>query len=73
MRPQGRNRLRQAMDLAGVTQVQLAEAIGRPQPEISKVCLGKYGASGLPVERARPLAEFFGCSIEDLFPATKAA
>lgn len=71
-KPENRNRLAKAIELAGVTQVQLAEAIGSNQPRISSICAGRFGESGLPIETVRPLADFFGCSIEDLFPPVKA-
>ncbi len=63
----GRNRLAAALELAERTQVQLAEAIGVTQANISRLCTGSY--SDLPLEKTRAIAEFFGCSIEDLFPA----
>lgn len=62
------NRLAHAMELAGVTQVQLAEAVGLTQPYISRIKNGQYGDE-LPGETMRRLAAFFGCSIETLFPA----
>jgi len=65
----GPNKLRAAMDLLGLTQVQLAEAIGSTQSEVSKVERGAY--SRFPLGNAYRYAEFFGCSIEDLFPATE--
>jgi DNA-binding XRE family transcriptional regulator len=67
-KPAGRNRVTTAMDLVGLTQVQLAERIGSSQPRISAICAGRYGDAGLPVETARSLADVFGCAIEDLFP-----
>jgi transcriptional regulator with XRE-family HTH domain len=66
----GRNRLARAMELAHVTQVQLAEKTGYTQPYISKVKNGQY--ADLPGETMRTFAEVFGCSIEDLFPAREA-
>ena len=65
--PIGANRLPRALEMAGVTQVQIATAIGHTQPYVSSVINGKYSA--LPIETARKFAEFFGCSMEDLFPA----
>lgn len=64
------NRLGRAMDLAGVTQVQIEEAAGISQPYISAILNGK--ATKLPVVTARKLAAFFGCAIEDLFPSQAA-
>jgi DNA-binding XRE family transcriptional regulator len=64
----GRNKVRAAMDLAEVTQVQVAEGTGHTQPYISSIINGKY-TDQLPLETGRRLAGFFGCAIEDLFPA----
>ena len=57
------------MELAGLTQVQLAEAVRSTQPRISAICNGRFAEDGLPVEVARRYADFFGCDIDDLFPA----
>jgi transcriptional regulator with XRE-family HTH domain len=69
----GRNRLTRAIELADTTQVKLADATGIKQSQISKIARGQYGSSGLPTETARRLSDFFGCSIEDLFPARSVA
>lgn len=66
----GRNRLTQAMRLAGITQVQLAERVGVTQSYISKIANGQY--DDLPGEMMRALSVQFGCAIEDLFPARQA-
>jgi transcriptional regulator with XRE-family HTH domain len=71
-KPENRSRLAKAIELSGLTQVQIAEAVGSNQPRISSICAGRFGDSGLPIETVRPLADFFGCSIEDLFPPVKA-
>jgi transcriptional regulator with XRE-family HTH domain len=63
----GSNRLDTAMKLAGVTQMQLSQAIGLTQSYISRIKNGHHDA-GLPGETMRMFAEFFGCAIEDLFP-----
>lgn len=65
----GPNKLQAAMDLAELTQVELAGLLGVPQPYVSKVKRGDYSRRGLPTETARRFADAFGCSIEDLFPA----
>lgn len=65
--PGAPNRLRLAMALAGITQVQLAEQLGVSQGYISVIVNGKYG--GLNIETARKLAALFGCTIEELFPS----
>lgn len=69
-RTRGRNRIARAMELASVTQVQIAEKTGYTQSYVSRVRNGHY--SDLPGETMRTFAEFFGCSIEDLFPAREA-
>lgn len=63
------NRVGSAMRLhrPRVTQEQLEDAIGVAQPTISSIVNGK--TPKLPLETARKFARFFGCSIEDLFPA----
>lgn len=71
-KPANRTRLAKAIELAGTTQVQVAEAVGSTQPRISAICNGKFGESGLPLETTRRLADHFGCDIQDLFPAPEA-
>lgn len=58
------------MELADVTQVQLQAATGFTQSYISRIKNGRY--ADLPGETMRTLAEYFGCPIEDLFPAREA-
>lgn len=65
-----RNRLARAMELADLTQAQLAQAMGFTQSFISKVKNGQY--IDLPGETMRKFAGHFGCAIEDLFPAREA-
>ena len=64
----GRNRLATARDLADVTQVELAAKVRITQAHISSIENGDYGQDGLPLETTRRLANFFGCSVDDLFP-----
>ena len=64
------NRVRAAMGLGDVTQVQVAAAIGVTQPHVSEIVNGNY--SSLPLPTAQRLAAFFGCAIEDLFPSRAA-
>ena len=68
----GANRLQLAMSLPKprITQVQLAAAVDLSQPYVSAICNGAY--SEIPLETTRALAQFFGCAIEDLFPARQA-
>jgi transcriptional regulator with XRE-family HTH domain len=66
----GKNKLALAMTLAGVTQMQIADATGLTQGYISKVKTGNY--HDIRGESMRALAGFFGCLMEDLFPAREA-
>lgn len=61
------NRVAKATSLAGVTQTVLAEAVGLTQSYVSDVARGRYRT--ITVDNARKFARFFGCGIEDLFPA----
>lgn len=61
------NRVREARKLAGLTQQQLADELGFTQTGLSDLERQRYGST--TVETARKFAEFFGCAIEDLFPA----
>lgn len=61
------NRLAKAIDLVDVTQAELAAAVGVAQPYVSAVALGKHAT--ITVENAHKFADYFGCAIEDLFPA----
>jgi len=63
------NRLGLAVAIADVTQVDLAEATGFVQPYVSAVINGRYQT--ITVENARKFAEFFGVSIETLFPSVE--
>lgn len=68
-RLKGANKVKLAIELAETTQVRVAEAVGHKQPYISSIANGQYSA--IPLETARVLADHFGCSIEDLFPARR--
>lgn len=63
---EGPNRLRQAMKLAEITQVQLSERMGLSQSQISEDMNGKF--SDLSLTKARAYADLFGCTVDDLFP-----
>ena len=65
----GTNRVAKAISLAGVTQVTLADAVSLPQPYVSDVARQRYRT--ITVENARKFADYFGCSIEDLFPPSR--
>lgn len=60
------NRLKVAFALANVQRSEAAEATGLSAPTVSKLINGQYQT--LDIENARKLADYFGCSIEDLFP-----
>ena len=66
----GPNRLKRAMQLADVTQEQVAAAVGVSQSHISEIANGNY--SRLPIDMVQNLAGYFGCSTDDLFPARQA-
>lgn len=65
------NRLRVAMAMLAVTQVDVAAGTNLTQPTISDICKGNY--TDLKHSTVQCLAAFFGCAIEDLFPATVAS
>lgn len=67
----GANKLAFAIALVGTTQEQMEAATGIRQAYISAIVNGRY--SKLPIETARKFAGYFGCQIEDLFPAREAA
>lgn len=67
---EGGSRLKAAIKLAGITQTQLAEAIGVAQSQVSEDATGKF--SEMSLGKARAYAEYFGVSIDDLFPHVQA-
>lgn len=56
--------------MSGLTQSQVADATGINESNLSQIVNGRY--SNVKVETARRLADYFGCHIEDLFPAREA-
>ena len=66
-RPTTGNRVGEAIRLADLTQAEVAKATGLQQAYISNVSRGVH--STVTVDNARIFAEFFGCTIEDLFPS----
>ena len=64
------NKLRIALTLARAKQFEVAEETGIAAPNLSNLVNGKY--STVTITTARKLAEYFGCHIEDLFPAREA-
>lgn len=67
----GPNRIRIALALADVKQADVCEALGITAPQMSTLVRGEY--KSVSVERASELADYFGCAIEDLFPAREKA
>jgi DNA-binding XRE family transcriptional regulator len=63
----GGNRIRAARQLVGLTQEQLAPLVGLTQAGLSDLERRRYGDTNLST--AQKFSEFFGCAIEDLFPA----
>lgn len=63
----GANRVGKAIELAGVTQLEVTAATGLPQPYVSDVARNRYQT--ITVENAHKFSDYFGCPIEDLFPA----
>lgn len=61
------NKVSRAIELSESTQQDVAAATGLPQPYISDVARNRYRT--ITVENAQKFATFFGCAIEDLFPA----
>jgi len=70
IRSERSNRLREARRLAKMTQVEVAAAMGITQPMLSDFERQRWMRTSVDV--ARRFAEFYGCAIEDLFPARQA-
>jgi predicted XRE-type DNA-binding protein len=64
------NRVKVAAALANVEQQAIVEHTGFTQPYVSDVFRGRY--ERITVDNARKFADYFGCLIEDLFPARAA-
>lgn len=62
-----RNKLRIALALTDARQSEVADETGYPVPNLSRLVNGKY--VDITIDTARKLADYFGCAIEDLFPA----
>ncbi len=67
--PVAGNKLKTARALAGLTQVELCDALGITQSTLSDLERKRWG--GVTVDTARRFSEFFGVEIEDLFPARR--
>lgn len=64
------NRVALAIELSGLRQGEIAEALGWTQSYLSNICRGRFET--ITVDNAHKLADFFGCLIEDLFPSKQA-
>lgn len=64
------NRIATAITLAATTQEEVADATGLTQSYISDVKRGRF--TTITLANARKFADFFGCGIDDLFPARQA-
>jgi transcriptional regulator with XRE-family HTH domain len=69
--PRTGNRIEAAREMLEVTQEQVESSTGLRQSYISAVERGAY--KSVTVNKARIFANYFGCSIEDLFPANEIA
>ncbi len=69
--PRTGNRVGVAIEIAGVTQRTIARTLGMPEPYVSEVVRGRYRT--ITVENAHRFADFFGCTVDDLFPRREAA
>jgi DNA-binding XRE family transcriptional regulator len=63
------NKLRIALALVEARQSEVAAEIAYPVPSLSNLVNGKVEPT---IGTARKLSSYFGCSIEDLFPAREA-
>lgn len=61
------NRVRVAAAMAGVMQSEIVEGTSLTQAYVSDVMRGRFQT--ITIENAHKFANFFGCAIEDLFPA----
>ncbi len=61
------NRVRVAMGMVGVRQDDLVEATGLNKSQISRIVNGRKNTIDLRAE-AQPIAGYFGCLVDDLFP-----
>lgn len=67
----GPNRLRIALALVNVDQGDLVKATGLHRARVSRIMNGRVPDIGLTT--AQKFAEYFGCTVEDLFPHGVAA
>jgi transcriptional regulator with XRE-family HTH domain len=65
------NRVQAAIDLLKTTQTATAEEIGFKTSYVADVARGRHAT--ITVANGHKFAEFFGCTIDDLFPAREEA
>lgn len=65
------NKIKLAMQLAEITQVQVSREIGISQSQVSEDASGKF--SEMSLDKSRAYARLFGCTVDDLFPSTREA
>lgn len=68
--PESGNRIAAAIALLGKTQRDVARDLGMTDAQMSDICRGRFRNPKLTTLRV--LSEYFGCQIEDLFPAREA-
>lgn len=68
--PESGNRLSVAFDIAGVSQMDCVRGTRFSAQYVSDMKRGRF--QNISLENARGFATFFGCQIEDLFPAREA-
>lgn len=64
------NRVALAIELSGATTADIARGASLSYTYLSDVARGRFQT--VTVANAHKLAEYFGCAIEDLFPAKEA-
>jgi hypothetical protein len=64
------NRIAKAVELADVKLTEVSAATGLPYVYVSDVSRNRWQT--ITVENAHKFANYFGCAIEDLFPAREA-
>jgi DNA-binding Xre family transcriptional regulator len=68
--PPSGNRIATAFEISKRPQMDLVRTAGLTPQYVTDVKAGRF--QSITVENARKFAEFFGCAIEDLFPAREA-
>lgn len=64
------NRIAKAIELCGLSRVDVAKGTDLPYTYVTDVASGRFQT--ITVENAHKFAQFFGARIEDLFPARQA-